>query len=211
MLKSNSPLQIEDSEMPVTEEELAARSRGARVSEAQVEKVIVSEHFFTAMAGAAGPNQEAHDLPESLGLLTFCVLVLENGFTVTGQSACADPANFNWEIGKRIARDDAKNKIWPLLGYELRTKLKLCEDALPASLPSAKSYVGTRVVHAVPMSRAEYNAYRGWEVPADENPNDMGYLIEHADGQKGNVKGMAGYVNWKPAEIFHATYEPMSK
>jgi len=58
-----------------------------------------------------------------LSLLTFCVLVLRNGFTVTGESACASPENFNAEIGRQLARANAVNKIWPLMGYELRTKL----------------------------------------------------------------------------------------
>ena len=59
----------------------------------------------------------------SLGLLTFCVIVLKNGFTVTGESACASPENFDAEIGWKIARQNAVQKIWPLMGYELRTKL----------------------------------------------------------------------------------------
>ena len=58
-----------------------------------------------------------------LELLTFCVLVLRNGFTVTGESACASPENFDAEIGRKIARQNAVAKIWPLMGYELRTKL----------------------------------------------------------------------------------------
>lgn len=61
--------------------------------------------------------------PKGLDLLTFCVLVLRNGFTVTGESACVSPENFNAEIGKRVARENAVAKIWPLLGYELRSKL----------------------------------------------------------------------------------------
>ena len=60
---------------------------------------------------------------EPLRLLTFCVLVLKNGFTVTGESACASPENFDAEIGRNIARQNAVQKIWPLLGYELRSKL----------------------------------------------------------------------------------------
>ena len=60
---------------------------------------------------------------EALKLLTFCVLVLRNGFTVTGQSACASPENFNAEIGRRIAREDAVRQVWPLMGYELRSSL----------------------------------------------------------------------------------------
>lgn len=55
--------------------------------------------------------------------LTVCVLTLRNGFTVTGESACASPENFNAELGRRIARDKAKDKIWPLLGYALRDRL----------------------------------------------------------------------------------------
>lgn len=63
------------------------------------------------------------DTPAALGLLTFCVLVLRNGFTVTGKSACASPENFDAGIGRNMARENAINKIWPLMGYELRSKL----------------------------------------------------------------------------------------
>lgn len=63
------------------------------------------------------------DMPAALSLLTFCVLVLRNGLTVTGESACASPENYNAEIGRRIARENAVAKIWPLMGYELRSKL----------------------------------------------------------------------------------------
>lgn len=59
----------------------------------------------------------------SLGLLTFCVLVLKNGFTVTGESACASPENFDAEIGRKIARQNAVAKIWPLMGYALKERL----------------------------------------------------------------------------------------
>jgi len=56
-------------------------------------------------------------------VLTVCVLTLENGCTVTGESACASPANYNKEIGDRIARDNAKENIWVLEGYLLKQKL----------------------------------------------------------------------------------------
>lgn len=65
-------------------------------------------------------KEEYHLLTE---VLTVCVLTLENGFTVTGESACASPANYNKEIGDRIARDNAKEKIWVLEGYLLKQKL----------------------------------------------------------------------------------------
>lgn len=65
-------------------------------------------------------KEEYHLLTE---VLTVCVLTLENGFTVTGESACASPANYNKEIVDRIARDNAKEKIWVLEGYLLKQKL----------------------------------------------------------------------------------------
>jgi hypothetical protein len=51
------------------------------------------------------------------------VLVLRNGFTVTGESACASPENFDAEIGRKIARQNAVAKVWPLLGFRLRDSL----------------------------------------------------------------------------------------
>ena len=68
-------------------------------------------------------KESTRPAPLPLGLLTFCVLVLKNGFTVTGESACASPENFDAEIGRRVARENAKQKLWPLLGYELRSRL----------------------------------------------------------------------------------------
>ena len=53
----------------------------------------------------------------------MCCLTLVNGFTVTGESACASPENFNAEIGKKIAFEQARNKIWVLEGYLLKQKL----------------------------------------------------------------------------------------
>lgn len=55
--------------------------------------------------------------------LTVCCLTLQNGFTVTGESACASPENFDAEIGRKIARENARNKIWMLEGYLLKDKL----------------------------------------------------------------------------------------
>lgn len=100
-----------------------------RITPADVEANIVSEHFFSAQDGAVGshhvgsPHRNALRVPTELRLLTFCVLTLRNGFTVTGESACASPENFNAEIGRTIARENAVAKIWPLMGYELRSKL----------------------------------------------------------------------------------------
>jgi hypothetical protein len=124
------------------EQEIQAKGlTAARVTPEHIQAAIASEHYFTAANGLLGallPHTDEHDvLPESgrsvwdvveeehpqLRLLTFCVLVLRNGFTVTGESACASPENFDAELGRKIARRNAEAKIWPLLGYELRTTL----------------------------------------------------------------------------------------
>lgn len=99
-----------------------------RVTPADIEAVIASEHYFTAGDGRFGASMEIDGtVPRKdkgpLDLLTFAVLVLQNGFTVTGESACASPENFDAEVGRKIARQNAIAKIWPLLGYELRTQL----------------------------------------------------------------------------------------
>ncbi len=66
---------------------------------------------------------EVFDAPLPLQTLTFCILTLENGFTVTGESACASPENFDAEIGKKIAYENAREKIWLLEGYLLKENL----------------------------------------------------------------------------------------
>ena len=103
----------------------------ARVTPADIEANIASEHYFTAEDGVGrankGQTSNGGKNPVCLSLLTFCVLVLKNGFTVTGESACASPENFDLEIGRNIARQNAVDKVWPLMGYELRSKLALGE------------------------------------------------------------------------------------
>jgi hypothetical protein len=108
------------------EQEIRAKGLTApRITPADIEANIDSEHYFTAADGVLGAQDDHTELesPLSLSLLTFCVLVLRNGFTVTGESACASPENFDAELGRKIARQNAVNKIWPLMGYALRSKL----------------------------------------------------------------------------------------
>ena len=84
-----------------------------RITPTDVEANIVSEHYFTADDGVNGASGDRvrYGTDSPLGLLTFCVLVLNNGFTVTGESACASPENFDPEIGRTIARKNAIDKI----------------------------------------------------------------------------------------------------
>lgn len=72
-----------------------------------------------------------------------------------------------------------------------------------------KTFVGTKIVIAKTMSRGEYNAYRGWELPANEDGSDDGYLVEYGDGGAPNDERHAGYISWCPAEQFERANVPV--
>lgn len=116
---------------------LAKGLTAPRITPNDIEANIVSEHYFTAEQGVVAAVADRINIdqggtvystdvippPDTLKLLTFCVLVLRNGFTVTGESSCASPENFDAGIGKRIARANAVQKVWPLMGYVLKQEL----------------------------------------------------------------------------------------
>jgi hypothetical protein len=89
------------------EPELAARAAAPRVTLEQLELAIRSETYTI--------------LPS--GKVTVCELTLYNGFTVRGESAVVDPANFREDIGRRFSREKAVNKVWELLGFQLQDRL----------------------------------------------------------------------------------------
>jgi hypothetical protein len=111
-----------------------------RITPSHIDSLIFSRHFFTASQGVEGSfggaaslgtliaDGEEERVPDALGLLTFCVLTLRNGFTVTGESACASPENFDPGIGRDIAFKNAREKIWLLEGYLLRDRLSNSAD-----------------------------------------------------------------------------------
>jgi hypothetical protein len=113
------------------EQEIQAKGLTApRITPADIEANIASEHHFPALRAALAKDERASDYPvvpaDSWGplrCLTICVLVLKNGFTVTGESACASPENFDAELGRKIARQNAVDKVWPLMGYALKESL----------------------------------------------------------------------------------------
>ena len=71
-----------------------------------------------------------------------------------------------------------------------------------------KSFIGTKMILARPMGRGEYNTYRGWQIPLDENPADEGFLVEYVDGGASNHPGHAGYISWSPKDVFERAYRP---
>lgn len=162
------------------EQEIQAKGLTApRITPGDIKANIVSEHYFTAGDGVMGavsaqveqPNTVSYD--SSLDLLTLCVLVLRNGFTVTGESACASPENFDAEIGRKIARENAINKLYPLMGYELRSRLHEREQVLvePKCSPS------TDCPHAAPFRYCPQCVV---------SPCPVGLDKASGDGQAGN-------------------------
>lgn len=93
-----------------------------RVTPADIDAEIAGEYYASG-AGAFSNNSMPTEHYQTLRLLTFCVLILRNGFTVTGESACASPENFDADLGRKIARQNAIAQVWPLLGFRLRDRL----------------------------------------------------------------------------------------
>lgn len=122
-----------------------------RVTREQIEAVIVSEHYFTAREGLVGALVGAlvargvpaaacetanvvPQPPQALGLVTFCVLLLRNGHRIVGvNEGPVSAENFDPEVGRKFAREDAIDKVWPLEGYLLKQMLHVAsiEGAAP--------------------------------------------------------------------------------
>lgn len=71
-----------------------------------------------------------------------------------------------------------------------------------------QQHIGVKLINAKPMTRQAYNDFRGWQLPADENGADEGYLVEYIDGGKANTDIYAGYVSWAPKDVFERAYRP---
>lgn len=111
------------------EQEIQRKGKTApRITPDDIEANISACHFLNAgdavaAVGTAPMVEKILQGTDAEQLLTICVITLANGFTVTGTSACASPENFDREIGERIARANAVQQIWPLMGYELKQRL----------------------------------------------------------------------------------------
>ena len=108
--------------LQATEAYSAARSTHPRVSLGDMEGKISAQHYFTAGQAIAALGQPT-DPNSPTDILTICILVMQNGFTVIGKSAPASPENFDPEKGQRFAYEDAIKQLWPLEGYALRERL----------------------------------------------------------------------------------------
>ncbi len=117
------------SSLQATDQESAAVATHPRVALADIEAAISARFDFNAAAavfhlatnGEIPPADPTDVSP--LRLLSICLLVMRNGFTIVGKSAPASPENFNAELGKKFAYEDAVRQLWPLMGFALRDKL----------------------------------------------------------------------------------------
>lgn len=87
-----------------------------KVTSPDVENEIANEYYRNAGSAMKAPEGS------SLYNVTICILQLRNGFVVIGKSACVNAANFNEDIGRTLAREDAIKQVWPLLGFRLADK-----------------------------------------------------------------------------------------
>lgn len=106
-----------------TDNESAAVAVAQRVTLADIKASIRSEYYMTAdhIMPADKPCLPEDSL--ALRVLTVCIIVMSNGFTVIGKAAPASPQNFNPELGRKFAYEDAVRQIWPLMGFCLRDHL----------------------------------------------------------------------------------------
>lgn len=103
------------------ENEIQAKGLNApRLTPELIEAQIAGEYW--GRASKLYKETPAENCP-SMGCLTIYVMVLKNGYTIIGKSACASPENYDEELGRKIARDDARRQIWALEGYLLKSKL----------------------------------------------------------------------------------------
>lgn len=105
--------------LQASDQEAGAVAKAPRVALADIEASIAARYDTTADKAISA---EAPQMP-ALSLLSICILVMKNGFTVVGTSAPASPENFNPDLGRKLAYEHAIRQLWPLMGFALRDKL----------------------------------------------------------------------------------------
>ena len=96
-----------------------------RVALADIEAAVSAEYFLNAYEAVAAAGMPAS---EELMPLTICILVMRNGFSVIGKAAPVSPLNYNADVGRKFAREDAMRQLWPLMGFSLRDRIAASAD-----------------------------------------------------------------------------------
>ncbi len=108
------------STLQASDAEAAKHAVAPRVTLADIENAVAARYDVSAI-NAVGPG--GVPVHHALQVLSLCILVMSNGFTVVGTSAPASPANFDAEFGKKLAYEDCIRQLWPLMGFSLRDRL----------------------------------------------------------------------------------------
>lgn len=112
--------------LQATEAYSAAGATHPRVTLDDIRDAVVATHYFIAgeaVRAISGATSPPPIVSQPLDLLTICILITRNGFTVIGKSAPASPENFDATKGRAFAYADAVRQLWPLMGYALRDRL----------------------------------------------------------------------------------------
>lgn len=129
------------------EARLQRESTAPRVTLQDVHDAIKSEHYYTAWDGVCASTawDGTQHAAQALSLITFCTLVLHNGYTVTGMSAVVSPENFQADIGRTVAKQKALDQVWPLLGF------RLCDRRTAAVACSGNGNPNEGCFHSLPL------------------------------------------------------------
>jgi hypothetical protein len=111
--------------------EAAVHAVAPRVTLADVEAEVKYAAFARGTDLLETENGVPQEIIDALGCLTICVVITHSGFTITGTSACVSPENYNEDLGRRIAREEAVDKLWGFEGYVLRKSLALTASGSP--------------------------------------------------------------------------------
>ena len=177
------------------EQEIQSKNLNApRLTPDHIDSVIQSVHYFTGNDGIRGSTGDnvSYGKEYPLSLLTFCVIVLKNGFTVTGESACASPENFDAEIGKKIAYDNAREKIWLLEGYLLKEKLNhqiKIQEHFASQGVDAEKLQDSPIVSELPELEIKYSdAVKSTDPTNDNQACASGSASSNSNGYQLNAK-----------------------
>lgn len=178
----NSPRTDDDA----IEREIVDKGKTApRVTPADIDAAIDTECYFTAGQGSDRAGTP-HD--PALDLLTFCVLTLRNGFIVTGESACASPENFDAAIGRKIARENAKQKVWPLLGFRLKDKLSGTNDDYGDMVAYEVKHAGGQWVPTGKVAKMPQRPDGAMTMLAIDSPATVRVWRDERDVSKGEIQ-----------------------
>lgn len=189
--------------LKAAEAEVAEGRTAPRVTLGDITTAIQGVFYITGNELLEASLEPYTDEQEAITeILTICLCVMDIGFTVIGKAAPMSADNFNRDLGRKLAYEDCVRQLWPLMAYSRKGE-NAKAIALASKLPVAEApwtpYVGTKALNATPHTRLEYNNFRNWALPPDENGDDAGYMVQYEDG----------YISWSPAAQFEAAYKPI--